>query len=264
MESTTGKVPVNHASSFSNADIGRILGAAEGDMSFLHVPTNIDLQRQYEYESRRLLSLTLHLSTLGEYYKSERIPRGMRLQPRENAYMGNPEYRQRYELLANRFSLDLILLNMDMLQKDIVTVKDKLTNAETTLKSILSEEDFDKFISKHSVFLQKLKNEVENTKRHKWYRDSTDYSNSRTYMWGSQSVTRRSPRKTRDTKLDSKDRVQSTTNDFPSSNTVTQDFLDLHQHTSDAPPGEEANATNGNTRNRQRTPRTTQNRHKKK
>ncbi|XP_056419185.1 uncharacterized protein LOC130360660 [Hyla sarda] len=261
MDSSTAASTATHISAFSDEDISRILGTVEGDMAFLHVPTSMDIQRQFEYESKRLLSLSLHLSTLGEYYKTSRIPRGMRIQPRDNAHMGNPEFRQRYEMIANRYSLDLILLNMEFLQRDVAVSKEKTKSAEITLKSLLIDNDFEKIQSKHVSYLQKVKSDLENVKKHKWFRDTADYANNKVYLWGMQtSTTRRSPRRSKDERVNIQNGQMNISQPSTVSSPLPHDFLGLHPHASDAPPDEEAGTTSGHIKTRQRAPKTFQNR----
>ncbi|XP_075684664.1 uncharacterized protein LOC142652871 isoform X5 [Rhinoderma darwinii] len=63
--------------SYSEGDVEQILLGLQGDVGFLTTPSSTDLKRKLENESKRAISLQLHLATLGEYYRQKRIPRGL-------------------------------------------------------------------------------------------------------------------------------------------------------------------------------------------
>ncbi|XP_056408118.1 uncharacterized protein LOC130306862 [Hyla sarda] len=242
---------------YTESEIGRIIGAVDEDASFLHAPSALDLQRQYETETKRLLSLKLHLSTLSEYYKSQRIPRGMRVVPPDNAYKGDKDFHTKFEHIANKYAADVIILNIEFLQRDIAATSDKVKTLESTLETILSSDDYTKLCSKQSSFLAKLKTEQENIKRHKWYRDVQDYQNGRIYNWGDLSTNTRRTRRLKDQPGTSRQNARPT-EPASSSPTAPQDFLGARQtHTSDPPEGEVING-NDPSRTRSRGVRTTQ------
>lgn len=55
--------------SYTDIEIGRILGSVPGDASSLVTPSGLKLQRQYENVSKRHVTMELHFITLREYYK---------------------------------------------------------------------------------------------------------------------------------------------------------------------------------------------------
>lgn len=183
-ETTTGTLDDNgHVFTYSNADANRLLGAPQSEVSFLSIPSAVDLRRRYEFESRRFVNLELHLTTLIEYHRNQRIPRGMRTQSRPNLYSQEPEFRIKCEQIANKFAFDMILLNIEFLRKDLKKVQDKKEDLEKLLKDVLSPEDYEKFMLRNENFLQKHRNELQDLKRRKWYRDIHDYQQGRVYNW---------------------------------------------------------------------------------
>ncbi|XP_056373727.1 uncharacterized protein LOC130267674 [Hyla sarda] len=238
--------------SYSPGEIDRILSSIKEDASFLHAPSMVDLQRQYENFTKRLLSLTLHLTTLSEYYRAQRIPRGLRSQPKDNSYAQDPDYRTRFELISNKYSLDLILLNIEFLQKDISSTQTRINTIDESLKLASSQEDYDKLIQKQTLFLQKFRTELENTKRHKWHRDTNDYASNRVYTWNQLSLHKRM-RKGRDFNVDfnmsnNANTKTSSNTGFENDNNVT--FLGLDTLSPTDPPDGGAAVTDGPIRTR--------------
>lgn len=169
--------------SYTENDAGRIYGGMENDVAFLNVPSIIDLKRNYELESKKCCTLELHMITLIEYHKQNRIPRGIRSQLKPNTISEDIDFRNRYEQICNKFGLDLLLLHIERLQKEVRLVKDKVTTYEQNLKTHLSAEDFTAFISKQVDFLSRHRAELEETKRRKWIRDIRDYQYGHVYNW---------------------------------------------------------------------------------
>ncbi|XP_056402516.1 uncharacterized protein LOC130295627 [Hyla sarda] len=237
---------------YSDTEVSHILGILDGDASFLHIPSKVDLQRNYEQESKRLVTMQLHLTTLGEYYKSHRIPRGMRNNLKPTMYTQDIDFKSKYERITNRYALDLILLNIEFLQKDVSQSRLRTTALEDSLKSALNQNDYEVFLEKQSTFLAKFRSELEEQKRHKWYRDSQDYSSGRIYNWNNNYNTQRQNKRPKDVK-NNFETVTST--NF--TNVATDDaevFLDPAAGSN--PPGGEAANTTGNTRTRsQRQPK---------
>ncbi|XP_056406936.1 uncharacterized protein LOC130298066 [Hyla sarda] len=172
-------------SSYTDADISRILGDVSEDGTFLHTPSMIDVKRNYEFATKKLLSLQLHHTMLAEYFKAKRIPRGLRSQPRDCAYMNETEYRSRFEAISNRYAFDLMLLHMEFIFHDITKVKQLVTQVEIILKDNISGQDLDNLLDKQKEFLTKFRSELEDGKKRQWHRDVQDYTNNKVYNWGS-------------------------------------------------------------------------------
>lgn len=120
---TTGMITEPTVFAYTTADVGRIYSGLDGDASFLKVPSVSNLRRNYEYETKRLCTLELHLITLAEYHKSNRIPRGMRSQLKPNLFFTDTDFKARYEQISNKYALDLILLNIEHLQRENPTAE---------------------------------------------------------------------------------------------------------------------------------------------
>lgn len=169
--------------SYSNIAMGKILRGLEGGASFLNVPSTLNLKRNFEFETKRQCTLELHAITMVEYYKNNRIPRGMRSQLRPFMFTNDVDFRTKYEQISNKYALDLILLNIEHSQKELGTAREKTQKIEEDLRANLSPDDFAAFMLKQQDFLQKFKLNLQETKRRKWYRDIRDYQRGQVYTW---------------------------------------------------------------------------------
>lgn len=115
----TSEIPTR-VFSFTEADAGRLLGDAQTAAKFLNMPSIMDVKRKFEYESKRQVTLDLHLLTLIEYHRNQRIPRGMRGQLRPNMFAQDMEFCDLFEKISNKYSYDLILLNVQFLRKELL------------------------------------------------------------------------------------------------------------------------------------------------
>ncbi|CAJ0949094.1 unnamed protein product [Ranitomeya imitator] len=71
---------------YTSEEEERILGGIEGEAFFLKTPSTTELKRKYESDVKRLVNLQLHMMTLGQYYKENKIPRGLRSGIRPNLF----------------------------------------------------------------------------------------------------------------------------------------------------------------------------------
>lgn len=147
-------------SSFSEADIDRICATPAGDPSFLTAPSALNIQRNYDATSKKQVTIELHYVTLREYYKHKRIPRGMRSSLQPTLFSQDIEFRARFENLSNKYASDLILLNLEFLQKELASISDKMPTIDSQLKVQLTEEDYQQFITKQTTFLNKFRMEL--------------------------------------------------------------------------------------------------------
>lgn len=81
----------------------------------LNLPSVFFLKNKFEFETKRRITLELHLTTLVEYYKNLRIPRGMRPQSKPNMFFQDIAFRVKFEQTSNKNALDMFLLNIEFL-----------------------------------------------------------------------------------------------------------------------------------------------------
>ncbi|OCU01153.1 hypothetical protein XELAEV_18006939mg [Xenopus laevis] len=169
--------------SYSEADAAHIIGTGYGSNTFLTVPTGENLTRNLEKEKKQLAGLELHAITLTEYYKCKRIPRGLRVKLRPTIFQDNEEFVKRYEQIANKCSLDILLLNIEFLHKAIPEVRSQIVNIERDLKESLQPAELKSLLTRTEESLQRHRREVEDRKRAKFIRDTEDYRSGNVYQW---------------------------------------------------------------------------------
>lgn len=160
---------------YSSEQITHILSGEDGEGAFLNTPTSDLIKRKWETEKKQLINTELHLSTLREYYKNERIPRGLRTHLRPILFPNNPDFHTKFATIANRFSMDIMLLNMEFLQKEVQNIQKKILAYEIQLKNLMGGQDYVKMMEHTVEDLGKYKSNIETTKRQKWFRDQDDY-----------------------------------------------------------------------------------------
>lgn len=169
--------------SFNETDATRILSQVTSTSEFLTIPSSEFKRRHWERELRRVTSYELHAATLAEYYKLNRIPRGLRVHLRPTFFTEDLEYCTNFERIINKCSLDLILLTVERLQKAVSEIKTQVDTTEVQLRDCLNTEEFDKLKETVNGYISEYKKEVEEKKRSKFLRDSEDYLLNRVYKW---------------------------------------------------------------------------------
>lgn len=74
------------------------------------------------------------------------------------------------------------MLNVEYLQKEIHTLRSNLEQTEGELRSALTPEDLEKYLSNCNTHLEKLRQDLQ-SKRKKWQRDMEDYTTRFVYSW---------------------------------------------------------------------------------
>lgn len=137
--------------------------------------------------TKKQVTLELHFLTLREYYKTKRIPRGMRSSLQPTLFMQDVDFRSRFEKLSNQYAFDFMIMNLEFLKKELVTISERIKEVDLKLRTVSTEEDCKKkFFDKQSLFLCKFKTDLQETKRRKWHRDQTDYEGGYVYSWNSE------------------------------------------------------------------------------
>ncbi|XP_077111244.1 uncharacterized protein LOC143767108 [Ranitomeya variabilis] len=180
---------------FDVATSSDILSHVTGSSEFLRTPVHELRTRDFEKERRRLISYDLHCTTLAEYYKQNKIPRGLRCNLHPTLFSDIPEYCEKYKRILNKCSLDIIILTIEFLQKAIIETKQNIQNIETQLSSTLSSTEWSTLKTKTEKTLAEHQKVLQERKRAKFQRDTDDYANNRVYKWTDSSTsTRRQPR----------------------------------------------------------------------
>lgn len=151
--------------------------------AFLHVPSQELRTRDLERTSKKLIAHDLHCTTLAEYYRLSRIPRGLRSHLQPTLFKENNEFCHKFESILNKCSLDLMVLTIEFLQKSIQDTKAEVTSIETQLADSLPKEEWDSLKLKTEKILTDYRRNTEERKRVKFIRDAEDYSSNRVYRW---------------------------------------------------------------------------------
>lgn len=140
------------------------------------------ITRRLEGENKHLISLELHCVTLTEYFRVKRIPRGLRTHLHPTLLPHNVYFCRNFEAISNKFSFDIILLNIECLQQEMVRVKQRIIEDEALLDAMLSAQELKDFKDKTTIHLQMFRSDIEHTKKNKWFRDSEDYIKGQVYQ----------------------------------------------------------------------------------
>ncbi|CAJ0964342.1 unnamed protein product [Ranitomeya imitator] len=159
-----------------------------------HTPSEELRTRDFEKDLKRYTALDLHSITLAEYHRIQRIPRGLRVPLRPTLFQDNSDYCGKFEAILNKCSMDLIVLTIDFLQKEITELNSKISSTEQQLKSTSSPEDFKLLKDKVDKAVSDLRETLQTRKLNKFLRDTEDYRSNQVYKWQSSTYSRPAPR----------------------------------------------------------------------
>lgn len=137
------------------------------------------LERLRKKEIRALL----HGSTLSQYWRNKRIPRGLRIGKVPTLGREDPELCRKWCDILNKCSLDLMLLVIEHQNKKLATVKKDIADLETELKTKFSSAQLKELLQKCDEQISAYKMEIQQTKIEKYRRDTLDYRNDMVYPW---------------------------------------------------------------------------------
>lgn len=187
---------------FTEEDRAKILSNAETaglTWAETQVEQKINYAKKLETLRKRELSLTLHASTLTEYLKTQRIPRGLRCSLAPILLKDDAEYRNKWFALNNRHSLDLMLLTVQHLQKAISEIKVEVEQTDQEFKASVTATEFNKIHEELKTNINKMREQLMVMKIKKFERDTRDYLNDKVYTWADERKYNRktyNPRKT--------------------------------------------------------------------
>ncbi|KAM4041075.1 uncharacterized protein ACNLHF_008855 [Anomaloglossus baeobatrachus] len=171
--------------SFNDEQAASILAKVTTRTQFLTIPSDEIRTRDYLRETKRNTALELHAATLAEYYKTQRIPRGLRVSLRPTLFSDNSEYCKAFESILNKCSFDIILLTIDYLQKELISIDANIKNIETQLSQTLNATALEELKTKCGSTLSEYRDTLQIRKRDKFLRDQEDYLKNRVYRWQS-------------------------------------------------------------------------------
>ncbi|XP_041439725.1 uncharacterized protein LOC121400528 [Xenopus laevis] len=177
--------------SFTETERRKILNATQS------LPTSvsksgIDTARKIEQLKKREVAWAMHMSSLAEYAKAQRIPRGLRIMLQPALFKDNQEFLAKWRAILNRCSLDLITLTVQQLQSGSRELKQQLHVLEDEYKALPDTDTA--LIRDLEVKLERMQAELLQMKLRKFARDTRDYNRGEVYTWKD---TRRQTRKHR-------------------------------------------------------------------
>ncbi|XP_069809283.1 uncharacterized protein [Dendropsophus ebraccatus] len=172
--------------SFDAEEAASIISNVKATREFLQIPTTVLRSRDYERERRKLTAFELHIATLTEYYKVERIPRGLRSRLRPTLFKEDQDFCLQFENILNKSSFDIILLTIKTLQKKIEESTKKVESIESQLSEQLSTSEWTTLREKTDKAIEEFRSSTESVKRNKFIRDTEDYLYDRVYKWQDQ------------------------------------------------------------------------------
>ncbi|XP_056420504.1 uncharacterized protein LOC130361474 [Hyla sarda] len=167
-------------------DRSNILAAAElagFTLSNVKDGIKIDYAKKLLQMKKKETSLILHASTIAEYLKVQRIPRGLRSSLTPALLMEDREYIIKWYALCNAHSMDLMFLTVQHLQVSIIDIQKEIKKMEKDLKKESTSEYMDKIMREIRDNISKLRASILQTKLTKFERDTKDYQLDRVYTW---------------------------------------------------------------------------------
>ncbi|CAJ0958839.1 unnamed protein product [Ranitomeya imitator] len=176
--------------SYGQAEADEIISHVKIPGEFLHTPAEEIRSRDWERELRKKTSLELHYVTLAEYHKVKRIPRGLPVSLRPTLFQEKTDYCLKFEGILNKCSMDIILLTIEYLQKEISDLDKQIEVIQQQLCNTLATAKFDSLKQKIDKTIDDFRIILQERKRSKFLRDTEDYHRKTVYKWRDANVQR--------------------------------------------------------------------------
>ncbi|OCT91741.1 hypothetical protein XELAEV_18014806mg [Xenopus laevis] len=168
--------------SFTTEDIENILFSETYEDTFGQLGAK-EVYHEILRLKRKELELHLHGVSLSDYYRERKIPRGFRINNTPTIGRTNPEFCKRWCNILDRCSLDLILLVVEEVGRELRSIKSELNTFEAANTTILlSDKDTD-WPGKLDIQIAKYKAELLAFKNSKRLKVQQDYKEGTIYRW---------------------------------------------------------------------------------
>ncbi|KAM4031977.1 uncharacterized protein ACNLHF_019374 [Anomaloglossus baeobatrachus] len=97
----------------------------------------------------------------------------------------NATYCEKYESILNKCSMDLILLTIEYLDKEIEDISANITTIEHQFQNTLSSTEYNNLKAKTESTISEFRKTLQTRKRTKFQRDQEDYQKNQVYTWRS-------------------------------------------------------------------------------
>ena len=171
---------------FSDSDSDNILSRfTRDDVSALGpvVDNATTLTNKLQYLHKKEVRASLHGSTLAQYLRSKRIPRGLRVIKEPTIGRESGEFMEKWHAILNKCSFDLMLLIIQHVDCELVKIREELTEIETEMKDKLVETQLKEITAKCTELKDTYEKQIIETKMYKFRRDTLDYKHDRVFDW---------------------------------------------------------------------------------
>ncbi|XP_018112330.1 protein Hook homolog 3-like isoform X2 [Xenopus laevis] len=168
--------------SYSDLDASRITAPFLGKGDFLSLELCKTIPQRLESIHKKKTELELHAITLTEYYKIKHIPRGLRSPLKPKLFSDDWEFCDKWEGICNKYSLDLIILCIEQIHKELIGLYVEVLKVEQVAAQI-PHFDLSSFKADLEKRLKEFTRELEERKRSKFMRDHQDYIQKKVYGW---------------------------------------------------------------------------------
>ncbi len=139
--------------------------------------------RHYKHLLEKEIQYTLHGSTLSEYWRASRIPRGLRIQKTPTIGVGDPWFCKKWCEIMNKVSLDPTLLVIEFTQKELKKVREEIEETKASIIASHSEVNFNQQLELLHTSMAEFKRGIQQKKIRKFRRNTLDYKERRVYPW---------------------------------------------------------------------------------
>lgn len=148
------------------------------------VAQHLDFKKMYndlKKQSEKELKLHLHMVTLSDYWRENMIPRGLRIKKFPSFGYEDTDFKQKWEAILNKCSLDLILLLIEEAKKQKIETQNQITRIKEEIA--IKEQEYLQFEEKLRVDLEALSKKLKQDQLLKFGRDKSDYKENKVYLW---------------------------------------------------------------------------------
>ncbi|CAH2283173.1 Hypothetical predicted protein [Pelobates cultripes] len=160
-----------------------------------HTNTAKELYNDLFKLKRREIDLDLHGVFISDYYRAKRIPRGFRVRNAPTIGRQNPDFGRRWMQIANKCSLDWMVIVVEEVGKELILVKKTIQEFEVSNVTLLQAPSTQDTLIKLQDDIQKYQNDLIRFKKQKLNKVNHDYTHHQVYRWlsGSDSNSRNPP-----------------------------------------------------------------------
>ncbi|XP_041435046.1 uncharacterized protein LOC121399162 [Xenopus laevis] len=140
--------------------------------------------KNFQKLSIKELKLWWEITTLQNYLKVSRVPRGLRIKKFPAFEIQDKSLMDDWYGVLTDCSLKLMKILINKYQQEQERLGQEITQIETTMNVYKGNSEFDKFIKRMKTDIDTLENKIMEMKQRKFLRDKSDYDQNRVFSWG--------------------------------------------------------------------------------